>query len=1204
MKTNPGKEPEIAAMIAEQCFDKATLPPAASASQAGEEHSTCAKVIDECLQSATAQSNSASQPLPSTRTGSLHKNVSAKTTQKKMSLPPSMRHNVRPEVLSSLPLRPRPSRQAARKTTAEHSYVTRSKIKSTQATGSDETCSKIGSSQATGSHQTRSKIGSSQATVSHAALSKIGSSQATGSHAIRSKIDFSQGTGSHATRSTIGSSQATGSHVTRHKIGSSQATGTTPVSTENEMLSRYQRQCVSDIQEGSDLHKTVFRGKEYYVVALSIKSSEELDAFQYPPIAYRRVCSAEDNKIFEDRIRETGPSDKFGTISVIHDKTLTGIIVDGKRRHQAYKKLIREKILGIGDVDPNTIDSFRWHREHLTIRLFVPVSLLPPKDAEILSLSIALNGDKTDSTPLSDADVYSMLQKFAIYYYGNKKTVTFYHGKAMELVKRAMSANLLDHLLPRQRRTVQDSEERGQEQGQSSKSPKTPVQSNRKQIYSRYIRSSISFFNQLSAYNLVFNKFGFTCPLWCKELFCWERFLEMDETEMTVSLALLAKRYTERRRKENFDMSVADAKKVIELVMDILNVVETVAKTEKALDSSSWTHWLGAHLEHRKDKNVARQPYIYSLAFFVCKWNERTIWKKDLILKEVKRDRLQWPSNRQWRGETFKLEDFDESFFRTELHPRKQFETKRKRKSDGNTNARRTKRKRIVEKDNLQDLESDDDYTHEEEKGKDVQPDQRGQEQDRAEVQAVKEASPTNCVNQENTTNPSVALERPSASTTTVATKHTDPNDCTQLSGFMDFILNKAGVQDKSKIDVARLMKLQSSAFIDQIIQNLQEYGTKMNDGSNGQGQVVKAINKSVPSDSESNDNNYEDDEDNEFLDKTKEIWAVLEKQYKENSNCQEFLPEPCQGKGLWGRLLLPGIIVELKEEVRMAIFRSRKAKCGTDDDTNELILNMFKEIRAMEMRYQGFTVCQAFLTNEGPKDWVDSFLSYYMNFFTGKDGTGKVRKGKQCPWESIANIGVKEDSEPLKRGIGRFQVSSIEDVEYLTKNQMGLYRKKLMLEVFVAQLISSIISSKNSPLRFPCFGSKLLVHTADAKSQRLHCDYPVRKDGVLEECDVKYFAIVTGKKSSLLHVLPMGHWEISRRDGKRISEIDSKLIEVPPYSVGIFRGDLPHGGAGADDDIKRRGKFEFSPRVHFYVDRPADQDNLVMEPSLLFYPK
>ena len=110
------------------------------------------------------------------------------------------------------------------------------------------------------------------------------------------------------------------------------------------------------------------------------------------------------------------------------------------------------------------------------------------------------------------------------------------------------------------------------------------------------------------------------------------------------------------------------------------------------------------------------------------------------------------------------------------------------------------------------------------------------------------------------------------------------------------------------------------------------------------------------------------------------------------------------------------------------------------------------------------------------------------------------------------------------------------------------------MLEVFVGALMCIIVSSNDFPLRFPSFGSKLLVHRPSANAQRIHCDYSVMKDGVLAESEVKYFMIATAEKSSYLHVLPMGHLKISRRDGK-VSNVASKLIELPPYSMGIFRG-------------------------------------------------
>ena len=255
-----------------------------------------------------------------------------------------------------------------------------------------------------------------------------------------------------------------------------------------------------------------------------------------------------------------------------------------------------------------------------------------------------------------------------------------------------------------------------------------------------------------------------------------------------------------------------------------------------------------------------------------------------------------------------------------------------------------------------------------------------------------------------------------------------------------------------------------------------------------------------------------------------------------------------------------------------------------------------------MELKYQGFTVCEVFLTDAGLQDLVNSFLSYYMKYFTGKDGKGTERTEEPCTWESISKVGAEDDAEPLKKVIGRHQVSSISGVLYLTQNELEFCKKKLMVDIFVGELMCNIVSSTDSPLRFLSFGSKLLSHTPGAKAQRVRCSYSVRKDGVLEEGELKYFSIVTGKKSSYLHVLPMGHLEFSRPGGK-VSNVASKLLELPPYSARIFRRDLPHVGSGADDDVKRRGKFEFAPRIHFYVDRLKDRGSLVMETTFSLYP-
>ena len=65
------------------------------------------------------------------------------------------------------------------------------------------------------------------------------------------------------------------------------------------------------------------------------------------------------------------------------------------------------------------------------------------------------------------------------------------------------------------------------------------------------------------------------------------------------------------------------------------------------------------------------------------------------------------------------------------------------------------------------------------------------------------------------------------------------------------------------------------------------------------------------------------------------------------------------------------------------------------------------------------------------------------------------------------------------------------------------------------------------------------------------------------------------------MHVQTMGHMELAKNNGN-LSQIESKLIEIPPFSLVLFREDLPQDGPRADDDISMREKLEFAPRSHF----------------------
>ena len=240
-----------------------------------------------------------------------------------------------------------------------------------------------------------------------------------------------------------------------------------------------------------------------------------------------------------------------------------------------------------------------------------------------------------------------------------------------------------------------------------------------------------------------------------------------------------------------------------------------------------------------------------------------------------------------------------------------------------------------------------------------------------------------------------------------------DSNNSAQLSQFMNFVLKKAGIQTTPSIDAADLLRSESSQFIEKIIKNLQKVGSSTDqlahrDDSNDVDEEMDDVNEKM------------DDEDKKLFEKAKKIWDDIEQRFS-NEMYTSCLPDPCQGVGLWCKLSGPTKASQIKEQVREAIFRFRNIPSTSDDVVGERLLDLFKDMRSMELKYQGFTVCEGFLKSDEPNHWVTSYLRYYMKYFIGEGGTGTERNGESCPWESIVNLGTGQDEEPLKKGIGHY---------------------------------------------------------------------------------------------------------------------------------------------------------------------------------------
>lgn len=123
------------------------------------------------------------------------------------------------------------------------------------------------------------------------------------------------------------------------------------------------------------------------------------------------------------------------------------------------------------------------------------------------------------------------------------------------------------------------------------------------------------------------------------------------------------------------------------------------------------------------------------------------------------------------------------------------------------------------------------------------------------------------------------------------------------------------------------------------------------------------------------------------------------------------YLPEICQGKGLWRFLVDLDNVKDIQEMVYNDIFPSRGV-VRTDEPMTMMVLDMFRDIKSMELKFQGYAICKGALCDEEPKHWVTLIMSYYMNHFTGNGS-----KGTERTWMSV---GVNSE---CKCGRGRCSV-------------------------------------------------------------------------------------------------------------------------------------------------------------------------------------
>lgn len=345
-------------------------------------------------------------------------------------------------------------------------------------------------------------------------------------------------------------------------------------------------------------------------------------------------------------------------------------------------------------------------------------------------------------------------------------------------------------------------------------------------------------------------------------------------------------------------------------------------------------------------------------------------------------------------------------------------------------------------------------------------------------------------------------------------------------------------------------------------------------------------------------DDNDSDEELDPFYDK---ITAVLPPATGVNN-----LPTACHDLGAWKHYLQNEDLEQLSALVKRrcaAVYYSEQHKAeSTDSGTWPAIVGhrAYCCLRNSELHTNGYTILRGMLENTVVGSDADCVIKHFAEMWTGEKKYTQ-RQQQKSAWQYIFNCGGQHDSEHASKGIGRYTVSVRELVDRTMEQYPEIFKKRLRVEATIGILIDDVVQDTNdqTPLKFPVTGSRLLFQTRHAEPQLPHYDFghvKYRQGNTTwrPECrDLSYFAMISGAEGFHLRIWREGHRMLYgpfHLVSQIASTIQSEMIFIPPYSVLIVRGDLPHAGVGgeeADGPQNASGVDErMHIRFHIYVAR------------------
>jgi len=318
-------------------------------------------------------------------------------------------------------------------------------------------------------------------------------------------------------------------------------------------------------------------------------------------------------------------------------------------------------------------------------------------------------------------------------------------------------------------------------------------------------------------------------------------------------------------------------------------------------------------------------------------------------------------------------------------------------------------------------------------------------------------------------------------------------------------------------------------------------------------------------------------------------------------------LPIACHDLGAWKHYLTNADVQELTNLIKARCAKLYYSEIHGNDGNDERLWPAFVGHKAycntknFELRSHGYTILNGLLKDSSVAEDADCVIKHFAGMWKGERRYTKNQQRNNV-WKHIVNCGSHMDSRNASKGIGRYTVDVHDLVDRTIQRHPELFKRRLRVEATVGFLIDDIVQDCNTatPLKFPVTGSRLLFQTRHAKPQLPHYDFGTVKyiPGTapwtpMDSKDLSYFAMLSGAEGFHLRIWRDGH-RMMYGPFQLVSQIattlQSEVIFIPPYSVLIVRGDLPHAGVGGEEGNGPTSSSctdeEMHIRFHIYVAR------------------